>query len=118
MSEYTVEVTETALTAIDKQVEYIAIEKQEPLGAERWLASTWAAVKSLKEFPKRTQLADENKHRIYEVRQLAVGSQLLLLSIDDDRRKVWVIGLRGASQRPRPQDLPSTLEELGDEDEQ
>lgn len=73
-------------------------------------------MKSLKQFPKRARLAHENKYRVYEVRQLAVGSQLLLLWVDDDRRKVWVIGLLGGAQKPRPQDLPD-LADLGGEDD-
>lgn len=116
MSGYAVELTATALAAIDRQVEFIAVEKQEPLGAQRWLASVWKAVGSLERFPKRTQLAAENSYKEYEVRQLAVGSQLLLLWVDDDRRKVWIIGLRGSAQRPRPEDLPHSLDELSDDE--
>ncbi len=115
MSEYAVELTASARAAIAEQARYIAIEQQQPRNAERWLESVWRAFHSLERFPRRARLAAEDNYRAYEVRELAVGSQLLLFSIDDDRRKVRIIGMRGAAQRPRPHDLPSTLEGLNEE---
>lgn len=47
----------------------------------------------------------------YEVRQLVVGSHLLLSTIDEERRTVWIVGLRHGQRLPRPRELPSDPEE-------
>ena len=115
MKEYAVEVTEVAETAIYNHAHYIAVEKQEPLNAVRWLESTLDAVRTLKTMPKRCALAEENDDVDYEVRQLPVGSPALLLTVDDDRRTVWVFAFRGEGQLPRPDGLPPNHDALRDE---
>lgn len=117
MSGHAVEMTASARTAILEQARFISLTKKQPRNAEQWLDSVWDAIDSLEHFPRRARLAAEDRFRSYEVRQLIVGEQILLFSIDEAQRRVWVIGLRGAAQRPRPQDLPSTLEELERDDE-
>jgi plasmid stabilization system protein ParE len=106
MSTYTVELTETALSAISEQARYIAIEAQAPLNAQRWLESIWDAVDSLEQFPRRGALAQEDEYLEYEVRKLVVGSHLLLFTVDDDRRTVWIVGLRHGHRLPLPEELP------------
>jgi plasmid stabilization system protein ParE len=116
MTRYAVELTESALGAITAQARYIAVETQTPVSAQCWLERIWTAVDSLELWPRRTAEAEENAYVEYEVRQLVVGSHLLLLTIDDDRRKVWIIGLRHGHRLPRPGDLPpspSSPEENG-----
>ena len=47
-----------------------------------------------------------NEYFEHEVRQLVVGSHLLLFTIDDDRRTVWIVGLRHGHRLPRQEELP------------
>jgi plasmid stabilization system protein ParE len=107
MKEYAVVVTEITEAALNDHALYIAVERQEPLNAARWLENTFDAIQTLKTFPKRCPLAEESDDVSYEVRKLQVGSPVLLFTVDDDRRTVWVIAFRGEGQLPRPQDLRS-----------
>ncbi|MCD4748091.1 MAG: type II toxin-antitoxin system RelE/ParE family toxin [Thermoanaerobaculales bacterium] len=106
MTKYTVELTDAALAAIAAQARYIAVEAKAPLNAKRWLEQVWDAVDSLERWPRRTAKAEEDAYLAYEVRQLIVGSHLLLFTVDDDRRTVWVVGLRHGHRLPRSGDLP------------
>jgi hypothetical protein len=40
------------------------------------------------------------------VRRVIVGNHLLLFTVDEADRQVWVIGFRHGSRLPRPEDLP------------
>lgn len=114
MSNYAVEVTDAALTAITAQARYIAVESQAPQNAKRWLGRIWDAVDSLEQFPRRAGKAEEDAYVEYEVRKLVIDSHLLLFTIDDDRRKIWIIGLRHGHRLPRPGDLPPDQASLDD----
>ncbi len=99
MSEYSVEITESALAAIKAQTRYIAVDRQEPANAQRWLQQVWDAVDSLERWPVRAAKAEEDNYVAYEVRQLLVGSHLLLFSLDDDLHIVTIVGLRHVRRR-------------------
>ncbi len=116
MIPFTVELTDATLGAIAAQAHYIAVEAQAPLNAQRWLERIWDAVGSLEQWPRRAARAKEDAYVEYEVRQLVVGSHLLLFTIDDDRKKVWIIGLRHGHRLPRPDDLPSGQVSIEDDD--
>lgn len=105
MTEYSVEITDSALAAVSEQARYIAVDANAPMNAQRWLESMWDAIASLELLPHRGSLAAENDYVEEEVRQLVVGNHLLLYSVDDDRRTVWILGLRRGQQLPRPEDL-------------
>lgn len=105
MNAYAVEVTAAAQSAIEAQARYIAVEEQDPLEAQRWLGRVWDAVDSLERWPFRAVRAEEDAYLRFEVRQLIVGKHLLLFTVDEPQRKVWVIGLRHGHRIPRPQDL-------------
>ncbi|MHC4409894.1 MAG: type II toxin-antitoxin system RelE/ParE family toxin, partial [Planctomycetota bacterium] len=107
MSRYTVEVTETAMAAIAAQASYIAIEARAPGNAQKWLGQVWDAIDSLDLLPHRARRAEEDEYVAYEVRQLVVGSHLLLFRIDEDRKSVFVVGLRHGHRLPRPGELPT-----------
>ncbi len=115
MIEYSVEITDAAFVAIRKHARYIAIESQAPENAKRWLERVWDAVESLERLPRRAAKAQEDEFLAYEVRQRVVGSHLLLFTIDDEPRKVWVVGLRHGHRLPRPQDLPEDRASLNEE---
>jgi hypothetical protein len=57
-------------------------------------------------------LAQENAYVSYEVRQLVVGSHLLLFTVDDEKRTVWVVALRHGHRIPRPREIPPNLTAL------
>ncbi len=88
MSEYSVEMTDAAFVAIRKHARYIAVESQSPENAKRWLERVWDAVDSLEHLPRRGAKAQEDAFVAYEVRQLVVGSHLLLFSMTSFRRRL------------------------------
>ena len=106
MTRYAVEVTETALASIRAQARYIAEDMRAPADARHWLERLWDAVDSLERWPRRAPLAEENAHVEYEVRKRIVGDFLLLFTIDDEERTVWILGLRRGQRMARPGDLP------------
>ena len=116
MTHYAVELTDAALAAITAQARYIAVEAQAPLNAERWLGRICDAVVSLEQFPQRAAKAEEDAYVKYKVRRLVIDSHLLLFTIDDDRRKVWIIGLRHGHRLPQPGALPADQTSLDDAD--
>ena|ERR1700722_17114466 len=103
---YVVEVTDAAFDAIRAHARYIAVERQAPINAARWLEQIWDAIDGLEEMPRQHNLAAEDAFKPYEVRRALVGNYLILFTIDDHSRKVWVIGFRHGSRLPRPVDLP------------
>lgn len=109
---YAVEITETAERAILDQARYIAIEGRAPENARRWLERVWDVVDSLEQAPRRGAIAPEDEYLPYEVRMLIVGSYLILFTIDDEHRKVIVVGFRHSRRLPRPPDLPENVGEV------
>ena len=106
MTRYEVALTEAALAAIRAQARYIAIEAEAPGNAARWLQRILDSVDSLEQWPRRAAKAEEDAFVEFEVRRLVVDSHLLLFTVDDEHRKVWIIGLRHGHRLPRPDDLP------------
>jgi len=106
MIEYSVEVTDTAFAAIRREARYIAVDVKEPENANRWLELLWDAVDALERIPRGAHVAEEQAYVDYEVRQLVVGTHLVLFTIDDERQKVWIVGVRRGQRRPRPEELP------------
>ena len=106
MTRHEVQLTETALVAIGAQARYIAKKAKAPLDAQRWLERIWDAVDSLERFPRRAALAEEAAYVDYEVRQLVIGTHLLLFTIDDTQKRVWIIGLRHGRRLPRSGETP------------
>jgi len=103
---YTVQITDAAYAAIADQARYIAVTCRAPLNAQRWLQKIWDAIDGLEQFPHRHALAAENEFKRYEVRRALVGDYLILFTIDDEGKNVWIIGFRQGSRLPRPDDLP------------
>ncbi len=116
MTKYVVELTDTASAAIIAQARYVAVEAQAPMNAQHWLEKVWDAVESLEQRPRRAAKAVEDAYLVYEVRQLVVGSHLLLFTVDDEHGKVWIVGLRHGHRLPRPGDLPPDDTAFEDDD--
>src|SRR5438874_866425 len=103
---YAVEITDTAMELIRAQARYIAIDCHAPLNASRWLETVWDVIDGLEVMPARHNLAAEDAFKPYEVRRALAGDYLVLFTIDEPVRKVWVISFRHGSRLPRPNDLP------------
>ena len=57
---YKIFIANSVKTELEKQVDYIAFEQQEPEIAARWLDGIIAAIQSLSYFPDRHAIAPEN----------------------------------------------------------
>lgn len=101
---YRLTVSSEAFEALDAYVDYIAVDKQSPLNAERWLKKAWKALQTLQEFPHRCPPAPENDQFDYTVRMRIVDNCLFLYRVDEENRVVRVFAFRHGSQLPRPQD--------------
>jgi plasmid stabilization system protein ParE len=107
---YTVEIAPRAQKAIVEAARYIAEDQAAPFNADNWLEGLLDAIFSLRQMPRRWNIAAEDKHRAkYEIRKLIYGDYLVLFMVNDERRMVSVIGFRHGSRRPRSEDLPPEL---------
>ena len=113
---YEVITTSAAEQRIRAQATYIAVEKEAPEIATRWLRRVFDAIDGLEEMPNRCAAAEEDAFRPYKIRVLQVGKFLLLYTIVEETRKVWVLNARSTWQLAQPDDLPGDLEAL-EEDE-
>jgi plasmid stabilization system protein ParE len=106
---YRVLVTPTTRAQIFEQARYIAVDRQAPLNAARWLEQVFTATDTLADFPRRCPLAPENDFRDYEIRRLLIGDYFLLFTVVDGDQTVWAIGFRHGSRLPRPDELPGGI---------
>lgn len=95
---YRLVVSTEVFVALDKYVDYIAVEKQSPEIAHRWLDKAWTELQSLGTFPNRCPPAPENDQFDFDVRMLIVDRCLFLYSTDEVNKAVRVFGFRHASQ--------------------
>jgi toxin ParE1/3/4 len=103
---YRVIVTSEALASVEELLDYIAIDQQSPLTAQRWWRKAYAAVMTLEKMPHRCPYAPENAHRDYTIRMLIVDRCMFIYTVDDEARVVRVIGFRHGSQLPQSDELP------------
>ncbi len=103
---YRVVITSEALAGIERFLDYIAIDQQAPLNAERWWRKALTAIETLDQLPHRCPLAPENEFRDYTIRMLIVDRCLFLYTVDERQKTVRVIGFRHGSQLPKPEELP------------
>ena len=103
---YRVLITKPAERAMRDQALYIAVDQQSPQNAATWLENILTAADSLEQWPKRCSLADENEFRPYEIRKIIVGNHLLLFTVVEETKTVWVLRCRHGNQLPLLDDLP------------
>ncbi len=108
---YRVVVTDTVRALIREQASYIAHHEELPQRAAEWLVAVIDAAESLATRPRRFGFAEEHGARPYEIRRIVVGGCLLLFSVADESRIVFVIGFRHGRQRPKVGRLPTILPE-------
>ena len=69
---YDVILSSEAKQALDDHIRFIAVEKLEPINAQRWLKKALDAVDTLTAFPNRCPIAPENKSSKHTVCMLIV----------------------------------------------
>jgi plasmid stabilization system protein ParE len=99
MKEYRLIVSPEAYQALDGFIEYIAVDQQSPLNAERWLQKAWSRLLTLKQFPHRCPPAPENESYRETIRMLIVDRCLFLYWVDE--AAVAVRGSAISSWEPR-----------------
>lgn len=102
MTTYRVVISPGAQEALDAHIKHIAIDKMEPLNAQRWLQKAYAAVDTLSMFPNRCPIAPESKFSKHTIRMLNIDKCSFLYRVDDDQDTVYVTGfLHGGVARPQ-----------------
>jgi plasmid stabilization system protein ParE len=98
---YDVILSSEAKQSLDDHIRYIAVEKQEPVNAERWLKKALRAVDTLSVFPNRCPIAAESKFSKHTIRMLIIDSCSFLYRVDEDSKTVRVTGFfHGGMARP------------------
>ena len=105
MTEYRVEFADEAWQAIEAQVRYIAVAKQAPENASRWVNRLMAAIDALEQIPRRF-IVDPDQTRMHGIevhRMVFERTYLVFYTVDDKRRRVNVVSFRhGAQEPPKP----------------
>ncbi len=96
---YHLVVSPQAYEALERFIDYIAVEKQSPLNAMRWLEKALAALQTLKRFPHRCPPAPENDLYEETIRMLIVDRCLFLYRVDEETATVRVLDFRHGSQQ-------------------
>lgn len=103
---YRVQVIPAAIAAIENQFLYIRDIQLSPLEAARWLSRVWTAIDGLQYMPTRFGFAPENDLRPFEVRRVVLGNHLIIFTINESEKTVYVMNLRHGAMLPRPDELP------------
>lgn len=89
---YRVVISQSAMAALDEHVRYIAMEREAPQNAAKWLEKALRMVSTLKLFPQRCPLAPESASSNFEVRMLVVDTCVFTYRVDEANRVVRVRG--------------------------
>jgi len=111
---YKVRLTDQTRQCIEDLATWVAVTCHAPLNAARWLTRVMHAIDSLALWPRRCAIAEESQFRPYEIRQLNVGGYLLLFTISDKNKTVWIVGFRHGRMKSSADLLPDDMEQLGD----
>lgn len=110
MKSYTVIVAPIAAEQIAEYGRYLAEVAGMPQTAERWVNHVYDMIATLKAFPNRYSLAEEDRYRDYKIRRQVIGNYLVLYTVDEEAAKVHVVGFRHGHRLPRPSELPQDLQ--------
>lgn len=100
MKRYRVIIADEALDQAAEHLRYLAVEKQEPLTAERWWNKALECVGTLTTLPHRCPIAPENEQSQNGLRMLIVDRCLFIYHVDEEDRVVRVIKFRSGYQLP------------------
>ncbi len=113
---YEVKIAPLALEKLYEQAVYIANEQGAPETAVRWLQRILQAGESLADMPRRCAWAPEDSSCPYEVRSMTIGQFMLLFTILEETKTVWIVNARHARQLPQPGDTLPELDSLENEE--
>ncbi len=111
---YRVHLTQSAQDQIFNQYAYIAIDQETPERAEEWLERAHQTVATLSDMPHRCPYAEEDAHKDYEIRKLAMDGFHFLFTVFEERKEAWVLATRGSGMEVNPARLPDDVETVID----
>jgi len=97
---------------IREQALWIAREQAGTQAAAAWLKRIDASIAGLETMPRRYPVAREDEWCDYEVRRMTIGLFVLLFTIRDAKKQVWIVHARHGRQLTRPHDLPPDAESI------
>lgn len=95
---YRLVIAPEAYDELDQFIEYLAIDQQSPLIAQRWLEKALASLRTLKTFPHRCPPAPENAYYQGLIRMLIIDRGLFLYRVDEANQTVRILRFRHARQ--------------------
>jgi len=101
---YSVGITHRAEADFLREAKFIAEESGHQSRAVDWLTQAYELIDSLEQFPRRYPLAPENALVRYEVRKLNHGRHFILFTVDEEQKRVYVLGCRHGMRLPHEQD--------------
>lgn len=101
-----VHVAKEAQDRILEHARWVRTESGTLRAAERWMTAVYEAVEGLSDLPTAHALAEEDRHRPYEIRKMVIRGITLLFHVDGASDVVYVLSARGSTQRPDPGTLP------------
>lgn len=94
MQNYKVEILQEAVDAIEKYVDFIALDSVE--NALNWYKQVSEKIKNLSSFPERCSIAEESRFFEFDIRQLIIGSYRVLFRITGNT--VQILYIKHSSQ--------------------
>lgn len=100
MTRYTVELADEAWRPIEAQIRYIAVEKQAPENASKWVVRLLASIDKLAEMPRRFAVDQEQTqiHGTEVHRMVFERTYLVFYTVDDENHRVNVVSFRHGAQ--------------------
>lgn len=92
---YEVHTGDEAHEAIRRAARFIAIDQRAPENCKRWLETLWDRIDSLEEMPYRFIVDPiQSKRAGREIRKMIFGDYLIFYTVDEDSRRVDIVGFR------------------------
>jgi len=106
MKRFIVEIADEAWTEIERQIQFIAVDRQSPVNAARWSNRLLTAIDDLELMPRMHTLDEhqtsEHGTRIY--RMVFEKHYLVFYTVDEVKKRVTIVSFRhGARQRSSSQ---------------
>ena len=100
MTQYRIDIPTEVEKEIEESYLHIAEDEAAPINAARWYFSLYDKIQTLKNFPDRCPLADENCFYDYEIRNLIVGNYRVLYRIKE--KTVQILHVKYGTMERKP----------------
>ncbi len=103
MKRFTVEIADEAWKEIERQIRFIAVDRQAPRNAARWTNRLLKAIDDLELMPRRHTL-DEHQTREHGTsiyRMVFETSYLVFYSVDEVKERVTIVSFRHGAREQR-----------------